>query len=43
MTDPVLIGLCVTSHAAGELRTWVEGNKSVSEFLDADEKVIDSS
>ncbi|UCG55857.1 MAG: hypothetical protein JSU70_13410, partial [Phycisphaerales bacterium] len=22
MTDPVLIGLCVTSHAAGELRTY---------------------
>ncbi len=28
MTDPVLIGLCVTSHAAGELRTYEFDNVS---------------
>jgi len=28
MTDPVLIGLCVTSHATGELRTFVFDNVS---------------
>ena len=28
MTDPVLIGLCVTSHAAGELRTMTFDNVS---------------
>ncbi|UCG48891.1 MAG: hypothetical protein JSU94_03735, partial [Phycisphaerales bacterium] len=30
MTDPVLIGLCVTSHAAGELRTMTFDNVSYS-------------
>jgi hypothetical protein len=35
MTDPVLIGLAVTSHAAGELRTVTFDNVSVVEAVSA--------
>ncbi len=41
MTDPVLIGLAVTSHAAGELRTFTFDNVDIVGNISADDASTD--